>query len=101
MAAELARTVPQPPRVPGWLVRAAILAVFDIEWIEPEELDDAGEDELAEFLAASCERVADASGTARWQLRDEERARVLRTATRDELREAWKLLAERAEKNHP
>ena len=45
-----------------------MLSVFDIDWIEPDpELDDASEQELAEFLARSCERVVDASGTARWQ----------------------------------
>jgi len=69
-----------------------VLAVFDIKWIESDELDDADEEELAEFLAASCERVVDAAMTARWQLRDEERSRVLRTTTRDELREAWNRL---------
>jgi hypothetical protein len=67
-----------------------VLSVFDIDWIEPDpDLDDTGEEELAEFLAGSCERVVDASGTARWQLRDDERARALRTHQKSELADVF------------
>jgi hypothetical protein len=67
-----------------------VLSVFDIDWIEPDpDLDDTGEEELAEFLAGSCERVIDASGTARWQLRDDERARALRTHQKSELADVF------------
>ncbi|GAA2376854.1 hypothetical protein [Dactylosporangium salmoneum] len=66
-----------------WLTRAAVLSVFDLDWLGPGP-DDAGE-RLAAFLAANCERVVDAGGTPRWRLRDDERLRVLRGTPREEL----------------
>ncbi len=84
--AEVAR---RTARTPEWLARAAVLSVFDVDWIEPDpELDDAIEEELTEFLADSCERVTDVSGTPRWQLRDDERSRVLRSTPVPELADA-------------
>jgi hypothetical protein len=69
------------------LVRAAVLSVFDIDWLEPglAEADAAEADRLAGFLADSCERVVDSDGVTRWRLRDDERLRVLRTVPRPEL----------------
>jgi hypothetical protein len=70
-----------------WLVRAAVLSVFDLDWLEPEVLRPRGvdADQLAGFLADSCERVVDTQGVSRWRLRDDRRLRVLRTVSREEL----------------
>ncbi|MEV6925058.1 AAA family ATPase [Dactylosporangium sp. NPDC051485] len=66
-----------------WLTRAAVLSVFDVDWLGPVPHDDG--ERLAAFLAATCERVVDAGGTPRWRLRDDERLRVLRGTPRQEL----------------
>jgi hypothetical protein len=70
-----------------WLVRAAVLSVFELDWLEPGLTDvrSGGAERLADFLADSCERVVDAQGIPRWRLRDDERLRVLRTVPRQEL----------------
>jgi hypothetical protein len=65
------------PEGSGRLLRAAVLSTFDVEQIEPR-LAEIDVDDLADFLASSCERVVDATGTPRWRLRDDERVRVLR-----------------------
>jgi repressor LexA len=70
-----------------WVTRASVLSVFKEGWIAPY-LGDAEADSLAEFLSASCERVTDASGRPWWQLRDDERTRVLRAVPREELIQA-------------
>jgi hypothetical protein len=69
------------------LVRAAVLTVFDLDWLEPGIAHAHGADaeRLADFLADSCEWVVDAHGIPRWRLRDDERLRVLRTVPRQEL----------------
>ena len=67
-----------------WLNRAAVLSVFKAGWIAPD-LGDTEMDSLAEFLAADCERVTDASGRPWWRLRDDERTRVLRAVPLEEL----------------
>jgi hypothetical protein len=72
-----------------------VLSVFDVDWIQPaDELDETGEDELAEFIASSCERVVDSTGVARWQIRDTERSRVLARTPPDALRAALDAAAE-------
>ena len=70
-----------------WLVRAGVLTVFDLDWLEPGLTDARSGDaeRLADFLADSCERVVDAQGIPRWRLRDDERLRVLRTVPHQEL----------------
>jgi hypothetical protein len=84
-----ASTTARVARTPEWLARAAVLSVFDIGWIaQVDELGDAGTAEFSEFLAASCERVVDESGVPHWQLRDDERARALRSTPREALRAA-------------
>ncbi len=76
----MAEAAKQGARTPEWLARAAVLSVFDLDWIQHDQaLDDASEEDLLTFLAESCERVTDAQGTPRWQLRDDERSRVLRS----------------------
>ncbi|MBO3748412.1 AAA family ATPase [Streptosporangiaceae bacterium NEAU-GS5] len=72
------------PADSGRLLRAAVLSVFDIEWIEPELSEDDPDlvDHVAEFLASSCERVIDSGGTPSWRLRDDMRVRVFRGETR-------------------
>jgi hypothetical protein len=73
-------------RTPEWRVRAAVLSVFDIDWIVPiSDLDEAETAEFSDFLADSCERVLDEHGLPRWQLRDDLRAQVLRTIGRQGL----------------
>nr|BFE71320.1 hypothetical protein GCM10020092_046210 [Actinoplanes digitatis] len=67
------------------LVRAAVLSVFDLDWLEPGLADASGADRLANFLADSCERVVDVRGVPRWRLRDDERLRVLRSVPREVL----------------
>jgi len=66
------------------LLRAAVLSVFDVDWIYGR-LVDAEVDDVVNFLSSSCERVVDSTGTPRWQLRDDERIRVLRTVPRASL----------------
>lgn len=70
-----------------WLTRAAVLSVFKAGWIAPD-LGDTEMDSLAEFLAADCERVTDASGRPWWRLRDDERTRVLRAVPLGDLIQA-------------
>jgi hypothetical protein len=67
------------------LLRAAVLSVFDVDWIYGR-LVDAEVDDVVNFLSSSCERVVDSTGTPRWQLRDDERIRVLRRIPRASLR---------------
>jgi hypothetical protein len=67
--------------------RAAVLSVFDVDWVQPH-LGDAEVDDLMAFLYSSCERVVDSTGTPRWRLRDDERIRVLRRVPRASLRAA-------------
>lgn len=69
------------------LMRAAVLSVFDVDWIYPHLADDEVDD-VVEFLASSCERVIDVTGRPRWRLRDDERIRVLREFPRASLQEA-------------
>jgi hypothetical protein len=52
------------------LLRAAVLSVFDVDWIYGR-LVDAEVDDVVNFLSSSCERIVDSTGTPRWQLRDE------------------------------
>jgi hypothetical protein len=73
-----------------------VLSVFDVEWIEPRVADD-DVDELADFLVSCCERVVDSEGTPRWRLRDDERVRALRGASRATLQEAVDSVATRPE----
>ena len=82
-------TADDKSRVPqqAWLTRAAVLSVFKAGWIAPD-LGDTEVDSLAEFLSASCERVTDASGRPWWRLCDDERTRVLRAISREELTQA-------------
>ena len=70
---------------PDLLLRAAVLSVFDVDWIQ-EHLVDAEVDDVVDFLSSSCERVVDPTGTPRWRLRDDERMRVLRRVPRASLR---------------
>jgi hypothetical protein len=76
------------------LMRAAVLSVFDVGWIHPQLTDDEADD-VVDFLSSSCERVVDATGTPRWQLRDDERIRVLRDAPPDSLHAAMNSVAAR------
>jgi repressor LexA len=78
-------------RVPqqAWITRAAVLSVFKAGWIAPD-LGDTEVDSLAEFLPATCERVTDAWGRPWWRLRDDERTRVLRAISREELTQAFR-----------
>jgi hypothetical protein len=76
------------------LLRAAVLSVFDVDWIHPR-LSDADVDQVADFLSSSCERVVDSTGMPRWRLRDDKRIRVLREASRSSLRAALHSVATR------
>ncbi|MFI0242789.1 AAA family ATPase [Streptomyces sp. NPDC016845] len=66
-------------------LRAAVLSVFDLPWIEPT-LSEADVDDATAFLSTSCERVLDPEGKPRWRMRDDERVRVLRTVPKAKLR---------------
>ena len=79
---------------PDLLTRAAVLSVFDLDWIHPH-LTDAEVDDVADFLSSSCERVVDSTGTPRWRLRDDVRIRKLRGASKASLRIAIDSLAVR------
>ena len=69
------------------LIRAAVLSFFDIDWLYPHPSDDEA-DRVVDFLFSSCQRVVDPGGTPRWQLKDDERVRVLREVPRPSLLEA-------------
>ena len=68
--------------------RAAVLSVFDVDWVQPH-LGDAEVDDLMAFLYSSCERVVDSTGTSRWRLRDDERIRVLRRVPQPRCGQRW------------
>jgi hypothetical protein len=76
------------------LTRAAVLSVFDVSWLNADDIT-TSDDEVIDFLTGSCERVMDPTGTPRWQLRDEQRGRVLRSAGRTALRTALDHLSHR------
>ena len=78
------------------LTRAAVLSVFDVDWIYPHLADDEV-DGVVEFLASSCERVIDVTGRPRWRLRDDERVRVLREVPLVSLRETLDGVATRSD----
>lgn len=93
-----AETVTAATRTPDWTLRAAVLSVFDLDWIvHVAELDAAAEDQLLAFLDTYCERVVDGNGTPWWQLRDRERSRVLRETPLESLRSALRTVAGRSD----
>jgi len=84
-----AKTEMTQPQAATWAIRAAVLSVFDLDSITTvAALDEASQSELVNFLDSSCERVIDETSRPRWQLRDAERARVLRETPLDKLRRA-------------
>jgi hypothetical protein len=80
--------------LPEYVLRAAVLSVFDVPWVAPVIADD-DVDELAEFLTSSCERVVDEEGIPHWRLRDGVRAQLFRRIPRDALRNALARLTDR------
>ena len=69
------------------LIRAAVLSFFDVDWLYPQLANDEA-DRVVDFLFSSCQRVLDSTETPRWQLRDDERIRVLREVPRSSLLDA-------------
>jgi hypothetical protein len=92
MAGEYSRLAAASPD--DLLVQAAVVSVFDVDWLRPHLADDEV-DEMVDFLSSRCERVVDSTGAPRWQLRDDERIRVLRQVPRPSLRAAMNSVATR------
>jgi hypothetical protein len=86
------------PQTPAWATRAAVLSMFDLDSITAvDTLGEASQAELVSFLDSCCEQVIDETGRRRWQLRDTERARVLRETPLDQLRRALENVPARAQ----
>jgi WD40 repeat protein len=68
-----------------YAVRAAVMSMFEAEWLARRPLGETALKELLAFVAANCYRVLADDGTGRWRLDDLARRRVFRTMSEQRL----------------